>query len=110
MASVLWRHPVACTLAVGAGVAYVLGAVFAGAGQAEMSALMHLPFGPIRSVLEPWKAAIGPLAAVFFQAPEVEATFDGLAGFLGVVLYWGAGRGMEVLWDWLFRRTGTPPA
>lgn len=108
MKNVLWRHPVACTLAAGAGVAYVLGAVFAGAGQPEMSALMLTPFGPIRFFLEPWKATIGPLLGVFAQEPEVEATFEGLAGFLGVVLYWGAGRGIEVLWERLFRPTDTP--
>ncbi|HSD51121.1 MAG TPA: hypothetical protein VLG48_06895 [Candidatus Methylomirabilis sp.] len=109
MTSVLRRHPVACALSAGAGVAYVMGALFAGAGQAEMSALLHTPFGPIRYVLEPFKDAIAPLLGVFIQPPEIEATFEGLSGFLGVVLYWGSGRMVEVAWERLFRRADLPP-
>jgi len=109
MKDVLWRHPVACTLSAGAGVAYVLGAILAGVGQAEMSALLHTPFGPIRYVLEPFKVTLSPLLEVFIQVPEIEAAFEGLAGFLGIVLYWGAGCGIEVLWGRVFRPTPTPP-
>lgn len=109
MTSVLRRHPVACMLAGGAGVAYLLQTVFIAADQPEMFALMRTPFWPIRWALEPWKEALGPVLGVFLQGPEIESIFDALSVLLGVVLYWGAGRGIEVLWGWLFRPNPTLP-
>ena len=110
MKNILWRHPVACTLAGGAGVAFLLQTVFVAAGQPGMFALMRAPFWPIHWALEPWKETLGPMLSVFFQGPEIESTFDALSVLLGVVLYWGAGRGIEVLWERVFRPTPTPPA
>lgn len=109
MISVLWRHPVACTLAAGAGVAFLLQVVFVAADRPKMFALMRTPFWPIHWALEPWKEALSPVLGVFFQGPEIESTFDALSVLLGIVLYWGAGRGIEVLWGWLFRPTPTLP-
>lgn len=109
MIGVLKRHPVACTLAAGAGVAYLLQVVFVAADRPEMSALMGTPFWPIHWALEPWKGALVPILGVLFERPEIEAIFDALSVLLGVVLYWGAGRGVEVLWGRLFRPTTTLP-
>lgn len=104
------RHPATWTLAVGAGVVFILGLLFTGAGKPEMAQLLHRPFAPARWGLEPWQSAVKPLLKVFAQDPEIEAVFEALRGILGILLYGSLGLGVEALWRWFYppprRRTG----